>query len=112
MGDKDLTQEGSISPDVVPLTRAGTAEDAGGALMFMCSRAGAYTSTLMRCSLRTFLLIDYYRRQYIDFRWWSYVDRACDLLDSKFNSPFAIMDQVMMVRRPVSCDWKPNDVNR
>ncbi|KAK7178826.1 hypothetical protein DPSP01_013888 [Paraphaeosphaeria sporulosa] len=44
MGDNDLTAEGSISPEVVPLTRAGTAEDAGGALVFMCSRAGAYTN--------------------------------------------------------------------
>jgi hypothetical protein len=45
MGSKDLTQEGTIAPEIVPLTRAGTEEDAGGALLFMCSRAGAYTST-------------------------------------------------------------------
>jgi hypothetical protein len=44
MGDKDLTQEGSITPETVPLTRSGTEEDAAGALLFMCSRAGAYTS--------------------------------------------------------------------
>lgn len=44
MGGSDITKEGSVSPDVVPLTRAGTEEDAGGALLFMCSRAGAYTS--------------------------------------------------------------------
>jgi hypothetical protein len=44
MGEADITKEGSISPDVIPLTRAGTEEDAGGALLFMCSRAGAYIS--------------------------------------------------------------------
>lgn len=44
MGESDITKEGSISPDVVPLTRAGTEEDAGGALLFLCSRAGAYIS--------------------------------------------------------------------
>ncbi|KAF2827921.1 short chain dehydrogenase/reductase family [Ophiobolus disseminans] len=42
MGENDITKEGSVSPDTVPLTRAGTEEDAGGALLFMCSRAGAY----------------------------------------------------------------------
>lgn len=44
MGGDDITKEGSVSPDVVPLTRSGNEEDAGGALLFMCSRAGAYTS--------------------------------------------------------------------
>jgi len=48
MGSEDITQEGSIAPEVVPLTRVGTEEDAGGALLFMVSRAGAYTGT---CSL-------------------------------------------------------------
>lgn len=49
MGDEDMAHEGSIFPDMVPLTRAGTEEDAGGALIFMCSRAGAYTSKLLKC---------------------------------------------------------------
>ncbi|KAF2468937.1 NAD(P)-binding protein [Lindgomyces ingoldianus] len=42
MGKEDLTKEGSVSPEMIPLTRAGTEEDAGGALLFLCSRAGAY----------------------------------------------------------------------
>ncbi|KAH7139053.1 hypothetical protein B0J11DRAFT_588693 [Dendryphion nanum] len=42
MGDNDLSQHGSVSPDMIPLTRAATEEDAGGALLFMVSRAGAY----------------------------------------------------------------------
>lgn len=46
MGNNDLTQEGSIVPETVPLTRSGTEEDAAGALLFMCSRAGAYTSKM------------------------------------------------------------------
>ena len=44
MGDKDLSVPGSIDPDMIPLTRAATDEDAGGALLFMVSRAGAYCS--------------------------------------------------------------------
>lgn len=44
MGSNDMSNEGSISPEMIPATRAGTAEDAGGALLFMVSRAGAYTS--------------------------------------------------------------------
>jgi hypothetical protein len=44
MGSKDMSKPGSVSADMVPATRAGTEEDAGGALLFMCSRAGAYTS--------------------------------------------------------------------
>ena len=44
MGSEDMSKPGSVSADMVPLTRAGTEEDAGGALLFMCSRAGAYTS--------------------------------------------------------------------
>lgn len=44
IGNDDMSHEGSVSPDMVPLTRAGTEEDAGGALLFMCSRAGAYIS--------------------------------------------------------------------
>ncbi|KAF2251962.1 NAD(P)-binding protein [Trematosphaeria pertusa] len=44
MGSNDMSNEGSISPEMIPATRAGTAEDAGGALLFMVSRAGAYTN--------------------------------------------------------------------
>ncbi|KAF2111441.1 hypothetical protein BDV96DRAFT_582163 [Lophiotrema nucula] len=42
MGNDDLTKLGSVAPEVIPLTRAGTEEDAGGALLFLVSRAGAY----------------------------------------------------------------------
>ncbi|KAF2681418.1 NAD(P)-binding protein [Lentithecium fluviatile CBS 122367] len=42
IGTKDLTQEGSVDPDICPATRTGTAEDAGGTLLYMVSRAGAY----------------------------------------------------------------------
>ncbi|KAF2808979.1 3-oxoacyl-reductase [Mytilinidion resinicola] len=42
MGKDDRTAMGSVSGDVVPLTRIGTDEDAAGALLFLCSRAGAY----------------------------------------------------------------------
>ncbi|KAF2008020.1 NAD(P)-binding protein [Amniculicola lignicola CBS 123094] len=44
MGAQDMSQEGSVAPEMVPLTRAGMEEDAGGALLFMVSRAGAYTN--------------------------------------------------------------------
>ena len=62
-----MTQEGSVSPNVVPLTRAGTEEDAGGALVFMCSRAGAYTSRLIKVFRRMLVLINDYRWKYTDF---------------------------------------------
>ncbi|ORY15285.1 hypothetical protein BCR34DRAFT_622931 [Clohesyomyces aquaticus] len=42
MGKDDLTKEGSVSADMIPAKRSGTEEDAGGALLFLCSRAGAY----------------------------------------------------------------------
>jgi NAD(P)-dependent dehydrogenase (short-subunit alcohol dehydrogenase family) len=44
IGTKDLTQEGTVDPDVVPATRTGSPEDAGGTLLYMVSRAGAYCS--------------------------------------------------------------------
>ena len=82
MGDKDMTKEGSVSPDTVPLTRAGTEEDAGGALLFMCSRAGAYISKASQSSLAVILLLtEIYRWKRTHFGWWTYVDRACDLLE-------------------------------
>lgn len=44
IGKKDLTQEGTVDPDICPATRTGTPEDAGGTLLYMVSRAGAYCS--------------------------------------------------------------------
>lgn len=56
MGSNDMSQEGSVPADMIPLTRAATAEDAGGALLFLVSRAGAYISKCTRwglsCSVR------------------------------------------------------------
>jgi hypothetical protein len=59
MGDKDMTKEGSVSADMVPLTRAGTEEDAGGALLFMCSKAGAYISMLSYYTGQKVVLTDF-----------------------------------------------------
>ncbi|KAF2489785.1 3-oxoacyl-reductase [Lophium mytilinum] len=42
IGKDDRTAMGSVSGDIVPLTRIGNDEDAAGALLFLCSRAGAY----------------------------------------------------------------------
>lgn len=80
MGDKDMSQEGSVSPDTVPLTRAGTEEDAGGALMFMCSRAGAYTSLSIYALLRVLLLTSLRRWKYTDLGWRTVVNCAWNLL--------------------------------
>jgi NAD(P)-dependent dehydrogenase (short-subunit alcohol dehydrogenase family) len=52
IGTKDLTQEGSVDADVVPATRTGTPEDAGGTLLYMVSRAGAYCSEYFRLWFR------------------------------------------------------------
>lgn len=46
-----MSQEGSVKPEICPATRAGTSEDAGGALLFMVSRAGAYCSKCFLYSL-------------------------------------------------------------
>lgn len=84
MGDNDITKEGSISPDVVPLTRAGTEEDAGGALLFMCSRAGAYLSECVLVNIcaevPTDAVVHRWKHTRIGRR--SYVDSARDLLES------------------------------
>jgi hypothetical protein len=83
MGDIDITKEGSISPDVVPLTRAGTQEDAGGALLFMCSRAGAYLSETVHVIICVKVPTDpglrRWKRTRIGRR--SHVDSASDLLE-------------------------------
>jgi hypothetical protein len=81
MGNSDITKDGSISPDVVPLTRAGTEEDAGGALLFMCSRAGAYLSQSILVSIRVQLHTDLHRwkRTHIGRR--PNVDSTGDLLE-------------------------------
>jgi hypothetical protein len=82
MGANDMSQEGSVSADMIPLTRAATAEDAGGALLFMVSRAGAYISKWTKSAPRVFgstLTPD--RWKYSDFRWWKAVDSAGNILN-------------------------------
>ncbi|KAF2646391.1 NAD(P)-binding protein [Massarina eburnea CBS 473.64] len=42
IGKNDWTQDGSVDPNICPATRTGSVEDAGGTLLYMVSRAGAY----------------------------------------------------------------------
>lgn len=44
MGLKAPSDEGSITPDQVPATRAGGEEDISGVILFLSSKAGAYTN--------------------------------------------------------------------
>lgn len=97
MGDSDITKEGSISPDVVPLTRAGTEEDAGGALLFMCSRAGAYLSQSILVRIRAQRHTDLYRWKYTHIGRRSNVDSAGDLL-KYFEQPLK-----PLAKRRASC---------
>lgn len=39
---KQITESGGYPQSWIPLQRAGTEEDMGGAILFMASRAGAY----------------------------------------------------------------------
>ncbi|KAK5712558.1 hypothetical protein LTR17_017939 [Elasticomyces elasticus] len=45
LAGKDATQPGSLPQSVVPSMRAGSGEDMAGAILFMCSKAGAYINS-------------------------------------------------------------------
>jgi NAD(P)-dependent dehydrogenase (short-subunit alcohol dehydrogenase family) len=42
--DKPITEEGAFSPAYQPAERAGSDEDMAGAMLFLASRAGAFTN--------------------------------------------------------------------
>ncbi|KAF2189033.1 NAD(P)-binding protein [Zopfia rhizophila CBS 207.26] len=48
MGRKDLMRESPVSPEMIPLTRAGTEEDAGGDLLFLCCHGNILISDGVR----------------------------------------------------------------
>ncbi|KAI1618061.1 hypothetical protein EDD36DRAFT_20742 [Exophiala viscosa] len=43
-GGKDLSIPGSLPVDFIPMTRTGSKEDIAGAILFLCSRAGAFVN--------------------------------------------------------------------
>ncbi|KAI1627190.1 short chain dehydrogenase/reductase family [Exophiala viscosa] len=43
-GGKDLSIPGSLPVDLIPMTRTGSKEDIAGAILFLCSRAGAFVN--------------------------------------------------------------------